>query len=150
MPRRVYSAEVEIDASPEAVWAVLRDVDAYAEWNPFTPDVQTTLRVGEPIDMRVRMEKLGFTVSQRETVRAVDENERLVWGMEMLFGLIRAERVQTLEPMPDGRTRYRTEDVIEGPLGPVVFLFFGPSIQVGFEGVAKGLAERVAELKAGR
>lgn len=147
MPRRVYAAEVEIDAPIEEVWAVLTDLDAYPDWNPFTPSMRSTLEVGEPVDMRVRMAKLGLTVRQRETVRAVEPPARLVWGEDMMGGLVRAERVQTLTDLGDGRTRYRTEDVIEGPLGPLVFLLFGPSIQAGFDGVAEALAARV---RAGR
>jgi len=142
MPRRSYVAESEIDATPAEVWAVLVDIDRYGEWNPFTPEVKTTLTVGEPIDMKVHMSKLGFSVQQRETVRAVEPEARLVWGMQMLFGLIRAERVQTLEALEDGRTRYRTEDIIEGALEPFVRVLMGPSIQAGFDGVAAALEER--------
>jgi len=143
MPRRVYTAEVTIDATTEQVWAVLRDVESYGEWNPFTPECRTTLEVGTPVDMRVRMAKLGFSVQQRETVRAVRAPHQIVWGMKMLGGLIRAEREQTLTALAEGRTRYRTVDVIEGPLGPLVYLVFGPSIQAGFDGVAAALEQRV-------
>lgn len=143
MPRRVYAAESVIDAPPADVWAVLVDVAGYGEWNPFTPVATTTLEVGAPIDMRVKMDGLGITVSQRETIRAVDPGARLVWGMEMMLGMVRAERTQTLTALPDGRTRYRTEDVIEGPLEPLVGLLMGGSIQRGFEGVARELKRRV-------
>lgn len=143
MPRRVYAAESEIDATVEEVWAVLVDVDGYADWNPFTPIAKTTLTVGEPIDMRVRMDGLGITVSQRETIRAVEPCSKLVWGMEMMLGMVRAERTQTLTPLEGGRTRYRTEDVIEGPLEPLVRVLMGGSIQRGFDGVARGLKARV-------
>jgi len=150
MPRRVYVAEAEIDAPPAAVWAVLSDVAAYRAWNPFTPECVTSLEVGQPVDMRVRMAKLGFSVQQRETVRAVEPARRLVWGMRMLGGLVEAERTQTLSELDDGRTLYRTEDVIEGALGPLVFLLFGPSIQVGFDGVASALKARVESLRESR
>jgi len=144
VPRRVYTAEVEIDAPIDEVWAALTDLDAYPEWNPFTPSMRSSLTVGDPVDMRVRMAKLGVTLRQRETVRAVEAPTKLVWGEDMMGGLVRAERVQTLTELDDGRTRYRTEDVIEGPLGPLVFLLFGPSIQAGFDGVAEALAARVS------
>lgn len=144
MPRRVYAAEVEIDAPVDAVWEVLVDLDGYADWNPFTPSMRSTLRVDAPIDMRVRMAKLGLTLRQRETVRAVDPPRRLVWGVDMMGGLVRAERLQTLTALDGDRTRYRTVNTIEGPLGPLVFLLFGPSIQAGFDGVAEALAARVS------
>ncbi|MEZ4340500.1 MAG: SRPBCC domain-containing protein [Sandaracinaceae bacterium] len=143
MSRWVYAAECEIDAPVEEVWAVLLDLDGYADWNPFTPIAKTTLRVGDPIDMRVHMDGYGITISQREHIRAVEEHAKLVWGMEMLLGTVRAERTQTLTKLEDGRTRYRTEDVIEGPLEPLVRVLMGGSIQRGFEGVARGLKERV-------
>jgi hypothetical protein len=95
--------------------------------------------------MDVRMLALGgLQVRQRETVRAVEPERRLVWGMTMLGGAIEAERTQTLVPLPNGRTRYRTEDVIEGPLGGLVFTLFGPSIQRGFDEMAWALRDEVA------
>jgi uncharacterized protein YndB with AHSA1/START domain len=141
MARRVYVAEVEIEAPPEAVWRVLVDFERYARWNPFTIEVRTTLVVGSPIDLRVKMSAIGITVSQRETIREVEPPLRLVWGMRM-FG-IRAERVQTLTALDRGRTRYRTEDAIEGPLGPLVFALFGPSVARGFSDMAAALRAEV-------
>jgi uncharacterized protein YndB with AHSA1/START domain len=32
---RTISATVDISATPEQVWAVLADLPAYQEWNPF-------------------------------------------------------------------------------------------------------------------
>lgn len=145
--RRVYSASVILDAPVHAVWAVLVDFARYPDWNPFTIEVKTSLEVGTPIDMKVRMAKLGLTLWQRETVREVVPNARLVWGTRMLGGVIVAERTQILESMDDGKTRYRTEDVIEGPLAPLVFVMFGPSVQAGFDGVAAALPARLAETR---
>ncbi|MBX3271034.1 MAG: SRPBCC domain-containing protein [Sandaracinaceae bacterium] len=141
MPRYLYAAEAVIDAPVEAVWAVLTDLARYDAWNPFTPVAKSTLRPGEPIDMRVHMDAYRVTISQRETVRAVEPNAKIVWGAEMMLGLVRAERTQTLEALGPTRTRYRTEDVIEGALSPLVHALMGGSVQRGFEGVARGLRE---------
>ena len=48
-------AEVEIDAPIERVWKILTDTDGYDAWNPFTPQVETTLRIGDPVHLRVRL-----------------------------------------------------------------------------------------------
>ena len=148
MGRRVYEAEVIIDASVSAVWDVLVDFESYPRWNPFTLEVKTSLVVGEPVDMRVRMAKLGISLQQRETIRAVVPEARIVWGTSKMGGVISGEREQTLEALGDGKTRYRTTDVIEGPLGALVFGVFGPSVQVGFDAVAASLAEEVARRSA--
>lgn len=149
MARRVYVAEAEIDAPPDAVWRVLVDFDGYPRWNPFTIEARTTLELGSAIDMRVKMSELGVTVSQRETIRAVDPPHRLVWGMRMLGGAVRAERVQTLSRDRE-RTRYRTEDTIEGPLGALVFALFGRSVERGFGEMASALRTEVERREASR
>jgi hypothetical protein len=142
VPQRVYSARADIDAPPEIVWAVLTDLDRYREWNPFTPEVRTSFRVGEPIDMRVKMSRLGIQLSQREEIREVQPAARLRYGMTTLAPwLLRAERVQTLEPLPGARTRYTTDDTIGGALSPIVFAIFGSSLEDGFASMTRALAE---------
>lgn len=141
MLRRAYVADVEIDAPPERVWEVIVDLPRYPEWNPFTIDVRSSLREGDPVDLTVRMSRLGRTLVQREHVREVTPHRRLRWGMELgSRWLLSGERDQRLEPLPNGRTRYVTEDVIAGALAPLVFALFGPSLQEGFTAMASALA----------
>lgn len=142
MPRRVFAASVEIDAPPEVVWDVLTDLDRYPEWNPFTVEVRSTFRVGDPIDMRVCMSRLGIHVRQRESIREVQQRERIRYGMTTVARwLLHAERDQRITPLPGGRTRYVTEDTIGGALAPLVFAIFGASLEDGFASMARGLAE---------
>ena len=43
---RELRAEIEIAAPPERVWQVLRDFDAYPEWNPFMRSIVGDAEVG--------------------------------------------------------------------------------------------------------
>ena len=52
---KIIKAEIEIDAPPDDVFDILTDLDRYAEWNPFTPRIDSTLELGAPVDMRVRL-----------------------------------------------------------------------------------------------
>ena len=38
--RNELRAEIEIDAEPGRVWAVLMDFEAYPEWNPFITSIE--------------------------------------------------------------------------------------------------------------
>ena len=38
--------EIEIDAPPERIWAVVTDFGAYSEWNPFIRRISGGLREG--------------------------------------------------------------------------------------------------------
>ncbi|MBX7191251.1 MAG: SRPBCC domain-containing protein [Sandaracinaceae bacterium] len=145
MARRTYRAEIEIDAPASKVWSILVDLDGYPAWNPFTTRMRSTLAIGAPMDMRVRMSRWHLTIAQRETVREVTAPEgeragRLVWGATMP-GVV-AERVQTLTPLGPSRCRYLTEDTLEGPLERLVLALFGGSLDDGFAGVAEGLKRR--------
>lgn len=140
MLRRVYAASIDIEAPPARVWKVLVDLERYPAWNPFTIAICSTLREGEAVDLTVRMSRLGRTVQQREHVREVREGERIRWGMKLLARwLLSGERDQRLERLGEGRTRYVSEDVIAGALAPLVWLIFGPSLNDGFESMARAL-----------
>ena len=39
-------AEIEIDAEPARVWAILMDFEAYPEWNPFITSIEGEQAVG--------------------------------------------------------------------------------------------------------
>lgn len=131
-------AEIEIDAPVERVWRILKDFDRYADWNPFSPRVETTLRIGDPIHLHVRL--LGKRLVHR--VETVTRNERytLGWEMKLLARfLLHAERVQTLVAIDESRTRYATEDCFTGWLRPLVLALFGRAVQRGFSDCALGL-----------
>jgi hypothetical protein len=72
---------------------------------------------------------------------------RVCWGIDTdTPELNSGERCQWLEPLPDGGTRYVTEDLIEGTLNPLVSVLFGEDVRVGFDGVASGLKARAEAL----
>ena len=142
-------AEIEIDAPAEEIFEILTDLDAYPEWNPFTPRVESTLRPGDPVHLHVRLR--GERLSHRiEYVSANERPAKLCWGAAIgARFLVTAERCQTLTPLDAGRTRYATIDEIRGWLTPLVLLLFGRAMQRGFEAVATALKQR-AESRATR
>jgi uncharacterized protein YndB with AHSA1/START domain len=136
-------SEIEIDAPPEVVFDILTDLARYPDWNPFTPHIDSSLELGTPVRMKVR---LGNTSKLSEQVEYVTANERpirLCWGADIPWRfLIRADRCQTLEPLEGGRTRYICTDAISGLLAPLVIRFFGPGMQRGFDDCALALKKR--------
>lgn len=141
----LYSDIVDIQAPREWVWSILVDTTRYGEWNPFTHRVDTTLQVGDSIDLHVRMPIRGDRL-QVETVTAVDRPERLAWGMKMGCNLLlKAERTQQLTAIGPNRCRYQTWDAFSGLLTPLVIRLFGTDILNGFNGVAYALQKRAEE-----
>ena len=50
---RIIDASIDIDASPEEVWSVIVDFNAWESWNDFIPIVEGNLYVGERIRIKV-------------------------------------------------------------------------------------------------
>jgi hypothetical protein len=138
-------AEVEIDAPIERVWKILTDTDGYDAWNPFTPQVETTLRIGDPIHLRVRL--VGTRLVRR--TEFVTRNEPHTLGWEMKMGarfLLYAERIQVLTAIGENRTHYMTEDCFTGWLRPLVLALFGKAMKRGFLDCGLGLKKAAESL----
>ena len=122
--RRTIDAWIDIDAQPEKVWEVLMDFKSWESWNGFIPLVEGNLRVGETLRIKVvspGMKPMIF----KPKVFVVDPGKEILWGGSFLKILYRGDHAFRLEPLPDGKTRFRQ---IERFMGPVV-LFMGDMIK---------------------
>lgn len=136
-------AEIEIAAPAERIFDVLTDLESYGEWNPFTPRVESTLRLGDPVHLHVHLRSEKKLSHRVEYVTAHERPRRLCWGADIgARFLLRAERCQTLTPLDAHRTRYLCTDRITGWLTPVALRFFGSVMQRGFEDCARALKKR--------
>ena len=135
----LYRAQADIDAPAALIWDILVDLPNYGTWNPYTIAMQSTLQVGAPMVMTVKMNPLA-TLTQSENIRVLEPGYKACWGIETTTPELNSgERCQWLEPLPDGRTRYVTEDLIEGSLNGLVLALFDADLQRGFDAVASGL-----------
>lgn len=142
MTSRAITSTVEISAPRPAVWDVLVDVARYPEWNPFTVRVDTTFALGSPVRMRVALLP-WLVIPQTEVISSYDEGRSFSWGVTMGGRwFLQADRVQVLEDLPGGRTRYTTTDTFTGRGVALNHLLTGRLVQRGFDGVASGLKRR--------
>ena len=58
---------LEVAAPADRVWQVVCDLARYPEWNPFVVRCASSLVVGEPIEMRVRLFS-SWAQPQRERI----------------------------------------------------------------------------------
>jgi uncharacterized protein YndB with AHSA1/START domain len=54
MFRREINSEIEISASPEAVWGALTDFEAFRDWNPFIRPVVGEAKEGTRLRVQMR------------------------------------------------------------------------------------------------
>src|SRR5215470_3472719 len=155
MPRA--EAEVAIDAPIELVWRVMLDLGAYAQWNPFIvridPPGAGPARVGDDLVLHVRW-RSGLAVRTRERITRLEPPraagarrdatlEYEFRGPVAALGLVRGRRLQSLEQVAGGPTRYRTSERLRGALSALVP---ASALREGFERHARALAAHAEAL----
>ena len=137
--------EIDVDATPERVWAVLTDFDRYDEWNPFMRVVGRA-NEGARLDVELRPPG-GRAVRFRPTVTHAERGRELRWlGHLYVVGLYDGEHRFTLEPLDGGRTRFVHAESFGGVLAGIVNRVVGESTERGFRAMNEALKARVESL----
>jgi hypothetical protein len=138
--------EIEIDASPERVWAVVTDFAAYPEWNPFIRSISGELHEGANLEVRIEPPGARATTF-KPTVRAVEANRELRWLGRLLPGLFDGEHSLRIEPLDGGRSRFVQSERFTGLLVGLVKGTLAKT-EVGFEQMNAALKARVEQASA--
>jgi hypothetical protein len=132
----------EIDAPAERVWRVIVELDRYPEWNPFVVACRSSLEVGAPIEMRVRVFPF-FAQPQREQVFVHVPGRRLCYGLpRQPLGALASRRCHEVEPLAASRSRYLSRFELSGWLAPVVRGLLGGRLRAGFTAMSAAIAAR--------
>jgi hypothetical protein len=135
-----YESAAEIDASPDAVWAVLTDAGAYPDWDSGVQSVEGTIAPGEQITVRSEANPArAFPVKVTEFA----PGQRMTWSGGMPLGLFKGVRTFALTPSGDG-TRFVMREQYTGPLLPLIWRSM-PDLQASFDQFAAGLKARVEQ-----
>ncbi len=144
---KVLNASIEIDAPAATVWKVLADASRYPEWNPFVQRLEGDLREGGRVAVTIRAPGRK-PVTFKARVHRLDPGRELRWrGRWFVPGVFDGEHALTVEPLPEGRARFRSHEVVTGLLLP----FLGTAMrqsQDGFEQLCAAVKERAESLAA--
>ncbi len=115
---RTISATVDIAATPQQVWAVLADLDAYPQWNPFIRSASGQVAEGATLTLRL-VPAQGRAMTFRPKVLAAEPGLLLRWiGRLIMPGLFDGTHQFALEDM-GGHTRLTQSETFRGVLVPV-------------------------------
>jgi hypothetical protein len=141
----VYELEtdIEIAATPDAVWAVLTDFAAYPDWNPFVRSISGPLEPGQRLKVAARPP--GWpTIPFRPLVLGVVPGESFSWrGTVLANGFFNGVHTFRIEPLGGGRVRFTQHEVGSGFIAPAVRLGLAAATRRGFEAMDRALEQRV-------
>ncbi len=137
----VAEGEIEIKASPELIWQLITDIEAWPTWNP---DVRSAKIAGAVAPGTQFSWKAGPGLI-RSTFRAVESPRLLAWTGRTMG--IRAVHVWELLPS-EGTTRLRTEESWEGLIASTFKGRMRKALQKAIDGGLRH-TKREAERRAG-
>lgn len=148
----VTSKVVDIDAPASVVWQVLTDLPRYREWNPFTVRVESTLQIGDPVDLYIPIpDQPGQEMCVREWLVASEPDRLLSWEQRTTAeNKDCARRDQYVEAVDAGHSRYYTTDIFLGLNQDTLMDAFGPWVKASFDGVADGVKRQAEALHGAR
>ena len=131
----------DIDASPEAVWAVLSDLPSYPSWNPFIREASGQLAAGERLDLKMQPEG-GRAMRFRPTVLEAEPGRELRWrGRLVAPGVFDGEHRFAIEPTAGG-SRLVQEERFTGILVPLLAKGLRKRTLPAFEQMNEAVKER--------
>ncbi len=141
---RSLRTEIQITASPEAVWEVLTDFSAFTEWNPLILEARGELEEGSRIAVTLKAGE-GRPFRVRPRLLRVSAHRELRWlGRVGLPGIFDGEHIFRIEPGPDGTgTRFIHMENFRGILVPLLWKKLDSETRAGFEAMNQALKERV-------
>jgi len=130
---------------------VVSDLASYPAWNPFVVACASTLSVGDPISMRVRLFPI-WAQPQREQILEHEPGRRLCYGLPRTrLGALASRRSHEVAEADDRRARYVSRFELSGWLAPLVSLLLSRRLAAGFAAMSAGIRTRAEALaNAGR
>lgn len=142
------TSHVDIDATPDQVWAVLSDLAGWSDWNPFVVDAAGSAVEGERLTVRIQPPgKKGTTF--KPTVTEAVPGAVLEWlGRLGVRGVFDGRHRFALEAMGGG-TRFHQSEQFSGILSGLFFRMIGDETLEGFHLMNAALKERVESSNGG-
>jgi hypothetical protein len=133
-----YTATDTINATPEAIWAILTNAASYPEWDPSAERIEGRIAPGETIKAYTKLAP-GRAFPAKITV--FEPGKQMMWVGGMPLGLFKGVRTFTLTPKGNSSIEFTIREVFSGPLLP---LFGGslPDMTEPFKQFVAGLKAR--------
>ena len=140
------SASIYINAPPEKVMAILKDLKSYSNWCPFTRRMDGECIINSTITEHVQ---LNINSESRRLQRVIvsEANDVCLNWYSIMGGsrsILFAQRSQFVVKEVEG-TRYSTCDKMSGLLSRIVLFLYAQTIQDGFLAIASALKARAEE-----
>ena len=143
---RRLEAEIQIGVPAENVWEILMDLESYKEWNPFVREITGEIKVGNTIEVRLKVPGRRERIFKPKIIK-LEPNKELRWLGHMWWnGVFDAEHVFNLEKLEADQTRFTQLELFSGFLVPFIMGSQRRNIIDGIKSMNRALKERAHKI----
>lgn len=140
---RELTTSIVIESSPEAVWEILMDFEAYPEWNPFVTTISGRPVAGERLDVTLQNPG-GREMDVSPTVTTADADGEFSWlGKLGVKGIFDGHHHFRIESIDNDSVLFTHSEDFSGILVPVLWKMLDTKTRAGFEAMNAALKDRV-------
>jgi hypothetical protein len=141
------TSATEIEASPDAVWGVLTDLEKFGAWNPFIRQARGSTELGGEVHVRVRP-SLGVPLAFHARITEREPAKHLRWyGRLLADWLASGDHTFDVERVDERTTRFVQRERFGGVLPWLARRLVVREAYRGFTAMNRALAERVRSLR---
>lgn len=134
--------EIQINASPEKIWAILNDFEQYPVWNPFIKKISGEKKVQGRLKALIQPYG-GKAMEFTPLIQTYEVNSELQWlGKLWIPGLFDGRHSFKLVPVEKARTLLIHSEQFSGILVPLLWKSLHAPTLKGFELMNQALKER--------
>lgn len=114
--KKVIKTKILINATPNTVWSILTDYDAYPNWNPFIKTIKGEVKEGNKVTVFIKpSNRKGMKFKPK--ILCLETNKELRWlGVFLFKGLIDGEHKFELIDNGDKTTTFVHSEYFNGIL----------------------------------
>ncbi|MBZ2190012.1 SRPBCC domain-containing protein [Alcanivorax sp. JB21] len=133
---------IDINASPERIWAILTNFSHYSEWNPFIINASGVPKAGQRLSISIAT-RPGRSMTFRPQVLRVKHAQVLAWrGRFLIPGLFDGVHTFVISPLEDGTVRLSHSETFSGLLVPFMRRKLNRDTRAGFSKMNHALRVR--------
>ncbi len=136
------TSEIEILATPEKVWSVLTDFEAYPEWNPFVRKISGLMEVGRRFETVLQFGDRRPVTCSSLLLRMIPRRAISWKGTLGLTGLFDGEYTFSLHSPAPKVVRFTACKRFKGPLSSIVLRSTIERTRLSFETMNRALKAR--------
>jgi len=139
-----FEHRIGIRASADDIWAVLSDLEAWADWNPLYPRADGVIRIGEVLDLDLALPGLPVQAIQP---RVLDwaPYDHIHWRHTTARGWIQSIRFLEIEELGPTNCIFSNGEIFSGLATGLVVRPQRRAIRAGFESLGEALKVRVEQ-----